>query len=80
MRRGRGPDGKSTEDDQTEQRVVSRPRHGRRNALLVQARERKVLTRLSRREALRQPRIWFVSRRPCEADPAELQAMFAVGA
>ncbi|ECJ6126307.1 hypothetical protein QDX92_004649 [Salmonella enterica] len=77
---------------QTEKRVVSRPRQGRRNALLVQAidtdgfarllqaREKEVLTRLSRREALRQSRTWFVSRRPGEAVPAELQAMFVAGA
>ncbi|EAM6659645.1 hypothetical protein H1244_004560 [Salmonella enterica] len=76
---------------QAEKRVVNRPRQGRRNALLVQsidtdgfarllqAREKEVLTRLSRREALRQSRAWFASRRPGEKVPAFLQAIFSSG-
>ncbi|EAA0892429.1 hypothetical protein DK052_15350 [Salmonella enterica subsp. enterica] len=76
---------------QAEKRVVSRPRQGRRNALLVQAidtdgfarllqaREKEVLTCLSRRDALRQSRTWFASRRTGECVPEFLQAMIFAG-
>ncbi|HEC7758690.1 TPA: hypothetical protein R4A49_004329 [Salmonella enterica subsp. enterica serovar Muenchen] len=77
---------------QAEKCVVSCPRQGRQNALLVhsidtdgfahllQAREKEARNLQSRREALRQSRIWFASRRPGETLPAYLQAMFSAGA